>query len=53
MRDALLKSGRPIFFSICEWGYENPWEWAGDVGNSWRTTPDIIDEWDSFIYIVD
>lgn len=29
MRDALLKAGRPIFFSLCEWGFENPWEWAG------------------------
>ncbi|HJP94914.1 MAG TPA: alpha-galactosidase [Pyrinomonadaceae bacterium] len=46
MRDALLKSGRPIVFSICEWGTAKPWLWAGDVGNLWRTTGDIQDCWD-------
>jgi alpha-galactosidase len=25
MRDALLKSGRDIFFSLCEWGHQFPW----------------------------
>ena len=46
MRDALLASGRPIVFSICEWGSTKPWLWAGDVGNLWRTTGDIQDCWD-------
>jgi alpha-galactosidase len=46
MRDALLKSGRPIVFSICEWGTSKPWLWAKDVGNLWRTTGDIQDCWD-------
>ena len=46
MRDALYKAGRPIVFSICEWGYSKPWEWAGDVGHLWRTTQDITDRWD-------
>ena len=41
MRNALRKAGRPIFFSICEWGSNKPWEWAQDVGHSWRTTGDI------------
>ena len=36
MRDALNKTGRPIFFSMCEWGYEDPATWAPAVGNSWR-----------------
>lgn len=53
MRDALNKTGRPIFFSMCEWGEENPATWAGEVGNSWRTTGDISDNWDSFIKILD
>ena len=43
MRDALFAAGRPVLFSICEWGNSNPWEWAGEVGNSWRTTGDIYD----------
>jgi alpha-galactosidase len=46
MRDALKKAGRPIVFSICEWGSTKPWLWAGEVGNLWRTTGDITDCWD-------
>jgi alpha-galactosidase len=41
MRDALRAAGRPIFFSMCEWGTNQPWEWAADVAHSWRTTGDI------------
>ncbi len=25
MRDAINKTGRPIFFAICEWGEDQPW----------------------------
>ena len=46
MRNALADSGRPIVFSICEWGSTKPWLWAGPVGNLWRSTPDIQDCWD-------
>jgi len=46
MRDALLKTGRPIVFSMCEWGTAKPWTWAANVGNLWRTTTDIIDQWE-------
>jgi alpha-galactosidase len=46
MRDALKSSGRPIVFSLCEWGSNKPWLWARDVGNLWRTTGDISDCWD-------
>lgn len=53
MRDALNKTGRPIFFSMCEWGVENPATWATEVGNSWRTTEDIVDNWNSFLHILD
>ena len=41
MRDALQAAGRPIVFSICEWGNSKPWEWGGRIGNLWRTTGDI------------
>lgn len=51
MRDALYAAGRPIVFSLCEWGSNNPWEWAGAVGNLWRTTGDIGDNWNSMISI--
>jgi len=53
MRDALNKTGRPIYYSLCEWGQDDPWEWAADIGNSWRTTGDISDKWDSFIDILE
>ncbi len=46
MRDALKAAGRPIVFSICEWGDNKPWEWAEDVGHLWRVTGDIINCWD-------
>ena len=38
MREALNASGRPILYSLCEWGVADPWLWAPTVGNSWRTT---------------
>lgn len=41
MRDALRAAGRPIFFSMCEWGSNKPWTWAAEVGHSWRSTGDI------------
>ncbi|KAF5799145.1 putative alpha-galactosidase [Helianthus annuus] len=47
MTKALQKAGRPIFFSLCEWGRDDPATWANEVGNSWRTTGDISDNWDS------
>lgn len=53
MRDALNATGRPILFSMCEWGINNPGAWAPEVANSWRTTPDIRDEWTSLEEIVE
>jgi alpha-galactosidase len=48
MSDALRATGRPIVFSICEWGTHQPWGWAASVGgNLWRTTGDIYDAWQS------
>jgi len=38
---------------MCEWGVDDPAKWAKDVGNSWRTTGDIIDSWESMISIID
>ncbi|WUT41831.1 NPCBM/NEW2 domain-containing protein [Streptomyces pseudovenezuelae] len=52
MRDALRATGRPIVYSICEWGQNKPWEWAADVGHLWRTTGDISDTWGSMLSIL-
>jgi alpha-galactosidase len=45
-RDALAQSGRPIVFSICNWGVKAPWAWGPATGNLWRTTGDINDTYD-------
>ncbi|MGH3378421.1 MAG: glycoside hydrolase family 27 protein, partial [Actinoallomurus sp.] len=49
MGDALKATGRPILYSICEWGSNQPWNWAPAIGNSWRTTGDISDNWGSML----
>ena len=50
-RDALAQSGRPIVFSICNWGVKAPWRWGPKTGNLWRTTGDISDSYDSMSLI--
>ena len=46
MGDALLASGRPIVFSLCQYGHDDVWKWGAKVGgNLWRTTGDINDHW--------
>jgi alpha-galactosidase len=48
MGDALLKTGRPIVFSLCQYGLADVWVWGPKVGgNLWRTTGDISDNWKS------
>ena len=51
-RDALRRAGRPIVLSICEWGRNDPWTWAKGVGELWRTTADIGDNWASVVWII-
>jgi alpha-galactosidase len=52
MGQALRMTGRPIVYSLCEWGTNKPWEWADTVGaHMWRTTLDIEDCWDSILAI--
>lgn len=46
MRDALYAAGRPVVFSLCEWGDNQPWTWGEKVGHLWRTTGDITPCWD-------
>jgi len=46
LAEATAKTGRPILFSLCEWGSNKPWLWAGPIGNMWRSTGDIQDCWD-------
>jgi alpha-galactosidase len=53
MRDALYEAGRPVVFSICDWGFQKAWEWGKDVGHLWRTYHDIKDQWNSLLEIID
>ncbi len=44
MGEALRATGRPIFYSFCQYGFFQPWRWAPALGaNAWRTTGDIND----------
>jgi alpha-galactosidase len=50
MGDALQATGRPIVYSLCEYGLGGVEKWGADIGgNLWRTTGDIRDEWDSMM----
>jgi hypothetical protein len=40
LRDALNATGRPILFSLCVWGVDQPWLWGPEVGNTWRIYED-------------
>ncbi|HEX7424138.1 MAG TPA: glycoside hydrolase family 27 protein [Terriglobales bacterium] len=52
MHEALRKTGRPIVLSLCEYGWNNVWEWGESVGgNLWRTTGDISDDYDTMAKI--
>jgi len=52
MHKALLKSGRPMVYSICQYGSDSVWEWGAEVGgNLWRTTDDISDSFRSMALI--
>ena len=46
MRRALDATGRPIVFSLCQYGLDHVWTWGPAIGgNLWRTTDDISDNW--------
>ena len=52
MGDALKATGRPMVYSLCQYGLQNVWEWGASVGgNLWRTTGDIEDTWKSMTAI--
>ena len=42
MHQALVTTGRPIVFSLCQYGWGEVWEWGAQAGGSlWRTSGDI------------
>jgi alpha-galactosidase len=53
MGNALRATGRPIVFSLCQYGWDAVWEWAPQLGgNLWRTTGDIEPRWDRIYAIL-
>jgi alpha-galactosidase len=47
MHQAILKTGRPMVYSLCQYGWDSVWEWGPSVGaNLWRTTGDIQPNFD-------
>jgi alpha-galactosidase len=53
MDKAIKATGRPIVYSLCQYGWDASWEWAPSVGgNLWRTTGDISPDWDRIYSIV-
>ena len=54
MHQAILKTGRPMVFSMCQYGLDEVWEWGADVGgNMWRTSNDINDTYERMMSIAD
>ncbi len=52
MHAALQKTGRPIVYSLCQYGLNQVWRWGPEVGgNLWRTTGDIEDDYGRMAYI--
>ncbi|WP_268241608.1 ricin-type beta-trefoil lectin domain protein, partial [Sphaerisporangium melleum] len=39
---ATAQTGRPMVLSVCNWGVQNPWDWAPGMSTMWRTSGDII-----------
>jgi hypothetical protein len=39
---ASAKTARPMAFSVCNWGIQDPWVWAPSISTMWRTSADII-----------
>lgn len=44
------ETGRKIVFNVCRWAY--PGTWISNVADSWRTTGDIWDGWESYKGII-
>ena len=52
MERCLRQQPRDIFYSLCQYGMADVWKWGHAVdANSWRTTGDITDTWESLYEI--
>jgi alpha-galactosidase len=48
MSKALNATGRPILYSLCNWGEDYPWNWGSTIANSWRISGDVYDSFDEY-----
>lgn len=46
MAEALNATGRPILYSLCNWGEDFVHTWGMSIANSWRVSGDIYDSFD-------
>jgi len=53
MSAALNATARPVLYSICNWGRHDPWLWAPEIANMWRTTMDVWPQWHRVASILD
>ena len=54
MEEHLRRQPRDIYYSLCQYGMADVWHWGPAVdANSWRTTGDIEDTWESMMDIAD
>lgn len=54
MHRALAATGRPIVYALCQYGWDDVWQWGAQVGgNLWRTTGDIKANWESIYTIAE
>ena len=35
----------PFIYSLCQWGWENPYNWAPRISQAWRIDNDIKPWW--------
>lgn len=48
MSQALNDTGKPVFYSLCQWGEDQVWNWGSTLANSWRISGDIYDLFDRY-----
>ncbi len=52
MDSCLANTGRSIVYNLCQYGMKDVWKWGNEVhAQSWRTTEDIEDTWQSLTNI--
>src|SRR5260370_25324410 len=52
MHQAIVQSGRPMVYSLCQYGVDSVWEWGQQVGaNLWRTTGDITSSYERIVLL--